>query len=203
MNSTPELPNLPAVFRGIKSGHHWCFGDAEYGELNERFDEYRAFFGSLELNLHRDPRGFIYATTDESDYKGSERITRFVVFTAVWVDAAADEGADLAARLFAPHQRLTELPHLAGESHRRAMAQIGVQSVDDLRDVVRDLERLGLVEIDSQGLFSLRPAFHRLLDVCLEAGRAVESPGPTARKSENSDPTKSDLTDASGDGGAE
>ena len=173
---TAPLSELAAVFRGIKAGHHWCFGDPQYAELNERFDEYHAFFAQLELALHRDPRGFIYATSNDEDYKGSDQITRFVVFTSVWVDAVADEGDDIGARLFAENQHVSDLPHLNGEAHRRLLAQVGVLTAEDLPGVLKSMERLGLVELDTHGRFSLRAAFHRLLDVCLEAGRrAVET----------------------------
>jgi hypothetical protein len=174
---------LPEIFRRIKTGHHWCFGDAEYAELSERFDDYKAFFQLIDLTLHRDPRGFIYATIDEGDFKGSDTITKFVVFTAIWVDAVSDAGGDIAVDLFVPHQRIGDLPHLVAESHRRMLGQLGVVSLDDLRDVLRGMERLGLVEFDSQGLFSLRPAFNRLLDVCLESGRAASIDAATAESS--------------------
>lgn len=71
--STSTLPQLAAIFRGIKAGRHWCFGDAEYADLSgERFEDYKAFFAQLELTLHRDTRGFVFATADDDDYKGSK-----------------------------------------------------------------------------------------------------------------------------------
>jgi hypothetical protein len=178
MNSpTPSLPQLAAIFRGIKAGRHWCFGDQEYDDLNsDLFDRYQAFFAQLELNLHRDGRGFIFATSDDDDHKGSDQITCFVVFTAVWVDAAADAGEDIGKSLFAPNQVVGDLPHLRADAHRRSLAQVGILSVADLHSTLRKMERLGLVEMNGQDRFSLRTAFNRLLDVCLAAGKKSEAP---------------------------
>lgn len=184
MNSSAlSLPQLAAIFRGIKAGRHWCFGDPEYDELNSvLFDHYQAFFAQLELNLHRDARGFIYATSDDDDHKGSDQITGFVVFTAVWVDAIADAGEDIGKSLFSPNQVVADLPHLRADAHRRTLAQVGILAVADLQSTLRKMERLGLVEMNGQDRFSLRAAFNRLLDVCLEAGQkpdaTLEQPPP-------------------------
>ena len=168
-NPTP-LPQLAAIFRGIKTGHHWCFGDPEYADLSgERFDDYKTFFAQLDLNLHRDSRGFIYAVSDEEDYRGTDQITKFVVFTAIWVDATADTGEDIGQALFKPNQSVADLPHLNAEAHRRILALVGVNEASDLVTTLKAMERLGLLNLDGQDRFSLRAAFHRLLDVCLDA----------------------------------
>jgi len=181
MNSAPDdLSAVASIFRGIKAGHHWCFGDQDYTDLNERFDAYAAFFARLELTLHRDGRGFIFATSNDGDHKGSEQITRFVVFTSVWIDAVADEGDDIGKRLFAEKQLVADLPHLRAEAHRRVLTLVGVSSPDDLLGVLRAMERFGLVELEGQTRFSLRVSFNRLLDVCLDAGRRAEAPSEAA-----------------------
>lgn len=169
--TTPTpLPQLAAIFRGIKTGHHWCFGDPEYADLSgERFDEYKAFFAQLDLNLHRDSRGFIYAVSDDDDYRGTDQITKFVVFTAIWVDATADTGEDIGQALFKPDQSVADLPHLNAEGHRRILALVGVNETSDLVNTLRAMERLGLLNLDGQERFTLRASFHRLLDVCLDA----------------------------------
>lgn len=168
--SPKPLPQLAAVFRGIKSGHHWCFGDPEYADLSGAlFEDYKAFFAQLELNLHRDSRGFIYAVSDDEDYRGTDQITRFVVFTAIWIDAVADTGEDIGTTLFQPSQLVADLPHLNAEVHRRILAPLGINETNDLVTLLRAMERLGLLSLDGQDRFSLRAAFHRLLDVCLDA----------------------------------
>jgi hypothetical protein len=179
--AAPQLPQLATIFRGIKAGRHWGFGDPEYDDLNgPLFDDYRAFFAQLELNLHRDARGFIYATADDDDYKGSDSITKFVVFTAVWVDATADAGEDIGKTLFAPNQSITDLPHFTADAHRRALKQVSIETHADLTATLRSMERLGLVEMDGVGRFSPRAAFHRLLDVCLGEGQKTDASGPSA-----------------------
>lgn len=171
------LPQLVAIFRGIKAGQHWCFGDREYADLSgERFDEYKAFFAQLELTLHRDARGFIYATADDDDYKGSNMITKFVVFTAVWVDAVADAGLDIGKTLFEPRQSVADLPHLNADAHRRILEQVAIRTPGELQDTLKNLERLGFLEWDGQGRFTLRASFNRLLDVCLNA----QAPAPSS-----------------------
>ena len=171
-----SLPQLAAIFKGIKAGRHWCFGDPEYDDLNGAlFDQYQVFFAQLDLRLHRDTRGFIYATSDDDDHKGSDQITSFVVFTAVWVDAVADEGEEIGKSLFARNQSVSDLPHFRAEGHRRALAQVGITSRADLHSTLRKMERLGLVDMDGRERFSLRTSFHRLLDVCLDAGQRPEA----------------------------
>lgn len=185
MNEIPSgqaapLPQLAAIFQGIKAGRHWCFGDPEYADLfGDRFEEYRAFFAQLELTLHRDTRGFVYATADDDDYKGSNLITRLVLFTAVWIDALADEGVDIGKSLFNQPLLTAELPHLNAESHRRILSQIGIQNPSDLIDTLRSLERLGFLAWEGQDRFSLRPAFNRLLDVCMNE-KETSSPSAEA-----------------------
>lgn len=185
---SPDLPQIAAIFRGIKTGKHWCFGDPEYDDLSgELFERYRAFFSQLELTLHRDARGFIYATADDDDHKGSELVTRLVIFTAVWIDATADAGEDIGRSLFAPQQAIADLPHLRSESHRRALAQVGIVSADDLHGMIRAMERLGLAEFEGPARFTLRVAFHRLLDVCLEASGRDDPPSTAPATSEPAD----------------
>ena len=181
-----QLPRIAEVFRGVKTGRHWCFGDPEFDDLNgPLFEDYRAFFQQLELTLHRDPRGFIFATSDDDDYKGNDSITRLVVFTAVWVDAAADAGRDIATSVFAPAQTTADLPHFGADAHRRVLSQIGITEPDHLQTTIRQLERLGMAEFDSTGRFTMRPAYHRLLDVCLRAAEnAEESSAPTGTEEE-------------------
>ena len=94
--TTVNLPQIAAIFRGIKAGRHWGFGDAEYDDLNgELFDQYQAFFAQLELNLHRDARGFIYATSDDDDTKGSgdkaNYNTEFVALSAQLTTIASEK----------------------------------------------------------------------------------------------------------------
>lgn len=165
---TTSLPSLPAVFRGIKSGHHWCFGDAEYADLHERFDDYRDFFAQLELHLHRDSRGFIYATSNDEDYKGSDLITRFVVFTAVWVDTLSDAGQDISTGIFRDKHHVSDLPHFNGERHRRLLAQVGVQTPDDtLRPEVGGLSPMTLHEPDRSRFDAVaRPGIIALIEAC-------------------------------------
>lgn len=186
--STPSpLPQIAAIFRGIKAGQHWCFSDPEYADLSgERFDDYKAFFAQLELTLHRDARGFVYATADDDDYKGSNLITKFVVFTAVWVDAVADEGLDIGKTLFASRQSVTDLPHLNADAHRRILEQVAIRTPGDLHDTLKSLERLGFLEWDGQERFTLRAAFNRLLDVCLNAQATATDPA-TAPQTEDKD----------------
>ncbi len=181
MNSAPDqLPQIAAIFRGIKAGKHWCFGDPEYDDLNGAlFERYQAFFSQLDLKLHRDGRGFVFATSDDDDYKGSDLITRFVVFTAVWVDAVADSGEDIGKALFARNQVIADLPHFVADSHRRLLKQVGIENVAELTATLRSMERLGFVEIDGSGRFSLRVSFHRILDVCRDEAAAPDAPTTT------------------------
>lgn len=182
------LPRIAEVFRGIKAGRHWCFGDPEFDDLNgPLFEDYRAFFQQLELTLHRDPRGFVYATSADDDYKGNDSITRLVVFTAVWVDAAADAGRDIASSVFSSAQAVADLPHLAGDAHRRILGQIGITEPEHLAATIRQLERLGMADVDSAGRFTMRPAYHRLLDVCLRAADSAESAAKPIEKEEQAE----------------
>jgi len=196
--STPSpLPEIAAIFRGIKAGHHWCFGDPEYSDLSgERFEDYKAFFAQLELTLYRDARGFVYATADDDDYKGSNLITKFVVFTAVWVDAVADEGLDIGKTLFASRQSVVDLPHLNADAHRRILEQVAIRTPGDLNDTLKSLERLGFLEWDGQERFTLRAAFNRLLDVCLNAQAPTADPAGDPQAEDKDTPTATTREDS-------
>lgn len=176
---------------------HWCFGDPEYADLSgERFEDYKAFFAQLELTLHRDSRGFIFSTSDDDDYKGSDQITRFVIFTAIWVDAVADAGDDIGQTLFAPDHSVADLPHLHADAYRRNLAEVGVNTTTDLLTVLRGMERLGFLVLDTEGRFTVREPFHRLLDVCLNA-RPNPNDEQGAGSSEGASPVTRDVGEAS------
>jgi hypothetical protein len=183
MNPHPAVPPpmIAAIFRGIKTGYHWSFGDPEFTELESgRFDEYQAFFAQLNLKLNRDVRGFYYATSDDDDYKGSDTITKFVVFTAVWIDALADQGTDLGPPLFDNFHAIADLPHFASEGYRRQCQQAGIADAAELQNILRALDRLGFLTINNDGRFQLRAAFHRLLDVCSEYRSPTEPLAPNS-----------------------
>jgi hypothetical protein len=192
MIQIPDLNFLPEVFRGLRAGLHWSYGDTEYLELNERFEDYRAYFACCGLELRRDARGFIYSVPEDNDFKGSDTVTKLVAFTAVWVDAWADEGRSVARLVAGERVPLADLPHLRADSHRRALERVGVRSEEDLRSVVGSLERLGLAHVDSSGMLQLRAGFHRLLDVCQTAANSDAS--PTEAPEETMESEASDAT---------
>lgn len=162
------LPLLAEIFRGIKSGRHWSFPDEEFVAMNgPLFDSYRDYFSQIQLSLHRDPRGFIYALDEDASVKGNLSVSSYVVFAAVWIEALADQGADVIRTILDKSHSFSELPHFSSLIHEKHLVAAGISSPDKLRGVVGDLIRLGVCTQVSEDRFQMRPGFHRFLDVCL------------------------------------
>jgi hypothetical protein len=169
------LPGLGDIFRGIKAGRHWCFGDTEFADLNgSRFEEYRDYFAPLGITLQRDARGFYFATSDDEEGKGSQLVPAMVAFTIFWIEHLADSGADIFKSLFEAKHAVADLPHLSAINHRAALERANLHTLPGLKNVLGNLHRFGFIELDSGGGgFTVRRSFYRLLDVCRQAAEAA------------------------------
>lgn len=171
---TPALPALRKVFDELKSGRHWSFGDDVYPELSgENFPHYAQFFSQIGIKLESDPRGFFFATLDKDDdaMSANKTATSFILFAAIWIEAIADRGQNIHAEIFQKEHRLDQLPHFSAENHRRLMTEAGITSPDDLERLLGALNRMGFINLLTNGSFQVRAPFHRLLDVCQEYGK--------------------------------
>lgn len=161
------LTNLAQIFRGIKAGRHWCFGDPEYADLNsKRFDAYKGYFGQIGIEIHRDDRGFIFATVSEEDSRPSQVVSSLVVFAAFWVEHLSDKGLDIHRTLFEGSHFIDDLPHLTALNHRSALEQAGLNTAAGIKTTLGHLDRMGFIDLSASGRFTLRRSFLRLLDVC-------------------------------------
>ena len=177
---TPALPALRRLFDELKSGRHWSFGDEVYSELSgEKFPHYAQFFSQVGIKLESDPRGFFFATLDKDDDSATanKMATSFILFTAIWIEAIADRGLNIHAEIFQKEHQPDQLPHFSAENHRRLMAEAGMASADDLERLLGALNRMGFINLSTNGVFQVRAPFHRFLDVCQEYGKPTVKPG--------------------------
>ena len=183
----PPLPGLAEIFRGIKAGRHWCFGDPEFTDLNGgQFEKYRDYFSPLGITLQRDIRGFYFATSDDEESKGSQLVPAMVAFTIFWVEHLADSGADIFKSVFEAKHVVTDLPHLSAINHRAALERANLHTLSGLKNVLGNLHRFGFVELDaSGGSFTVRRSFHRLLDVCRQAAEAAVAKAQESKPAES------------------
>lgn len=177
---TPALPALRKLFDELKSGRHWSFGDDAYPELSgENLAHYVQFFSQIGIRLESDPRGFFFATLDKDDdaMSANKTATSFILFAAIWIEAIADRGLNIHAEVFQKEHRPDQLPHFSAEHHRRLMTEAGITSPDDLERLLGALNRMGFINLLTNGSFQVRTPFHRLLDVCQEYGKPTVRPG--------------------------
>ena len=195
--SSIELPALRQIFEELKSGRHWTHGDDVYSELSgPNFDAYANWFSLIGIQLHRDHRGFCHATLDKDDdisalnSPATKTASSLVLFTAIWIEALADQGKNIHEEIFHKEKHFIEtLPHLATENHRLLMANAELASPEEFTRLLSTMHRLGFVQLFPDNAFRVRAPFHRLLDICQEYGRP-----PSAADSANTQPSSASDT---------
>ena len=173
MNDLSELPKLEEIFGDLRRGRHICAEDGmAYYHLRDQFREYRRLFAALGFDLQRHDQGFFYFC-DRGEL--GKQASEMAVFFFVFVDALGDEGASIRETLFEQQHRVDDLPHFRRESHRQCLAEVGIDGTEDLRKVVRRLDRYGFAEASSAGSFRLRKPAWRFVELCYDAADDEET----------------------------
>jgi hypothetical protein len=164
-----SLPHLDTVFDRLRRGYHYTPDDGEvFRALWRRFDDYRAAFEALGLDLRKHPENVVFLAAGPSDEPGKQA-REMGLFVLVMVEWMSDERGAVLPDFFETWWRTDDLPHLGADRYREYMGQVGVTSPGDLDRVVRTLAGYGFAEARADGAFRFRTAAHRFLDLCMEA----------------------------------
>ena len=187
-----ELPHLEHIFDDLRRGKHLAEGDGPHVHaLRENVEAYARLFDALGFTLVQHPRGFFYFSADPSSTV-TDQAGRMAVFTFILVESLADQGKQVEETLMTHTFNVAELPHLSTDRFVTYMRDVGVISIDDIRQVLKNMRRLGFAELVGDDLFRFRTPAYRFLDLCSEL--AAEQ-----GESEPDEPTSEDEEILSGE----
>ena len=166
-----DLPHLQEIFDRLRNGHHLSPEDEPaFSALASNFDPYAAYFAPLGLTLTRHPREFFYFESDGGEAL-PQTLPRIAVFSFILVDHAANAGKPIEEFLLGEHFLVSRLPHFSLDRYAALLRQVSIDDAAALRQVVKNMERLGWVKFLGEDEFRFLRPFHRLFDKCLELSR--------------------------------
>ena len=74
-----------------------------------------------------------------------------------------------------------DLPHLKSARYRAYLKEAGSTNDDDLRGILRQLERFGFIHRHSEDSFTFRTPAYRFFDLCIEILNRDETPSSEER----------------------
>ena len=173
-----DLPHLKQIFDDLRRGKHLAEGDGPHVHaLREQTEAYARLFDALGFSLVHHPRGFFYFAADPSA-NVTDQAGRMAVFTFILVESLADQGKPVEETLMTHTFNITELPHLTTDRFVTYMRDVGVTSLEDLRQVLKNMRRLGFAELVGDDLFRFRTPAYRFLDLCSELAAEQEAAAP-------------------------
>lgn len=164
---------LEEIFRDLSRGRHISAFDGDiYAELERHADDYRILFRRLGFDLVQNARGFFY-------FHGSSRgtaggVQKLALFVYILIDWLADNGESITEAMSGRNFDLDRLPHLTSDRYKGYLKHVDVTNRDDLTDIVRTLDNLGIARISGDGIFSFLPPIYRIIDACLASGMDIE-----------------------------
>lgn len=171
--SSFELPHMKNVFDALRKGRHICPDDGGlFIALRDNRDEYENLFTNLGFRFREHPRGFFYFSGDSQLSEGAERIA---VFMFVLIESLATEGHPVEEALMTRRYNPQALPHFQATRPRQYMKDVGLQSPEDLSNLLKNMERLGFVETAPDETFRFRLPACRFLELCTEFIDDVET----------------------------
>jgi chromosome condensin MukBEF MukE localization factor len=180
-----ELPYLEQIFDDLRRGKHLAEGDGPHVHaLRENVEAYARLFDALGFTLVQHPRGFFYFSADPSSTV-TDQAGRMAVFTFILVESLADQGKQVEETLMTHTFNVDELPHLSTDRFVTYMRDVGVISVDDIRQVLKNMRRLGFAELVGDDLFRFRTPAYRFLDLCSELAAEQGESAPDEPTSED------------------
>lgn len=164
---------LAEAFGLLSGGRHICADDGDvFFDLQNRADDYARIFTALGFKMEHDGRGFFYFHGSAKGLASSTE--RIALFMFILVDWLADRGEGIIDTLFGRDFVLDELPHLDVDRYRRYLREAGVDSKDELRDVIRKMANFGFIRSADGTRFRCLPPTHRLLDASLALVEAFD-----------------------------
>lgn len=175
-----EFRHLQEVFNLLRSGRHLSPEDEPaFSEVAADYPAYAAYFAPLGLILQRHSRDFFYFEPDTAE-SPSQTLPRIAVFAFILIDHAANAGRPIEEFLLGEHFLLSSLPHFTLDRYVALLRQVEVETAGDLRQVVKNMERLGWAKFLGEEEFRLLRPFHRVFDKCLELSQAAADATPPA-----------------------
>lgn len=170
-----DLPHLQTVFDRLKRGYHLGPDDEpEYSALQLHYDAYAAYFNAIGLNLVRHEREFFYFEPEYGDTV-PDTLPRIAVVSYILIDHAANQGRPLEEFIFGQNFLLGALPHFQLDRYTALLRQVDVLDSNDLRTVLKHMERIGWVKSISDEEFRFLRPFHRVFSRCLDLAEAAQT----------------------------
>ena len=161
-----DLPHLREIFDALRRGRHLCAADGKlYWALRDNLDAYLNLFHHLGFHLQVHGRDFFYFRGRDSL---SPQASRMAVFVFILIEALSDQGESVVDSLMTRTFAVPDLPHLKSARYRTYLKEAGAQNEDDLRTILRQLDRFGFIQRHTDDTFSFRTPAYRFFDVCVE-----------------------------------
>lgn len=159
------LENLDRLFEALSRGRHISSRDGDLFEsLNKAPSEYQSLFGRLGFELVSSARGYFY-------FNGSNRglskgVNRIALFVYIFMEHSADQGEGITDAIGTGSHSIASLPHLTNERYRKYLKQVGVQTPEQLGDILRLMENFGFIRRDDNEYFAFLSPVYRIIDAC-------------------------------------
>jgi hypothetical protein len=133
--------------------------------LRENPDAYQDLFHHLGFHLQVHQRDFFYFRGRDSL---SLQASRMAVFVFILIESLSDQGEPVVDTLMTRTFSIPDLPHLKSARYRAYLKEAGAVSEDDLRGIVRQLDRFGFIQRQTDDSFTFRTPTYRFFDLCIE-----------------------------------
>ncbi len=171
-----ELPHLQEIFDRLRRGYHLSPEDEPaFSAMAANPEAYAAYFAPLGLTLVRHPREFFYFEPDAGESL-SDVLPRIAVFSFILIDHAANQGRPIEEFLLSQHFLISKLPHFTLDRYAALLRQMEVEETAELRQILKNMERLGWVKFVGEEEFRFLRPFHRVFDKCLELAQTAQTP---------------------------
>lgn len=174
--TTAALPQLKDIFDKLRQGAYITHEQGTlHAALAEHYEEFKAYFEPLGLNLVRHPRDFFYFHTETAEgTPPAASLAPIAVFCFILIEAAANEGRSVEEYLLTERFTLDSLPHLKSDRYKAHMRAVEVDDEAGLRKLVKSMATKGWAEYAADDSFRFLRPFHRLFDKCQEISLAAE-----------------------------
>jgi chromosome condensin MukBEF MukE localization factor len=168
------LPQLSLIFDALRRGRHLCPEDGKlYWALRDHLGAFLELFDHLGFRLEQHPRDFFYFRGKDSL---SPQASRMAVFVFVLVESLSDQGLPVVETLMTETFSVSDLPHLKGARYRTYLKEAGAATEDDLRGIIRQLDRFGFAQRLTDDRFRFRTPAYRFFDACTEIFKQHDLP---------------------------
>jgi hypothetical protein len=180
------LPYLQDIFDRLRRGYHLSPEDEPaFSAVAANHEAYAAYFAPLGLTLVRHPREFFFFAPETAE-NVPDTLPRIAVFSFILVDHAANAGRPIEEFLLSQHFFISRLPHFSLDRYAALLRQVEVEDAAGLRQILKNMERLGWVKFVGDEEFRFLRPFHRVFDKCLELSAAGDSPANHSQPSDSS-----------------